>query len=309
MLSEGVVSWCHVRWYGDLEPDESRSLAWASVDPRAGAVDFRAGSGVCGLCPADLGQTLGRTAGVGDTARPVGSIGSDTPLPQTDTFGSGQSTRCAAWTSRATPSGPNSHRPPRRPHADRLPHLSRAGRRLPLVADASHRRHPRRHPTGGDRTYDSALLVLEVQQARRTSCTRRLAWLANRPARRSAVGLAALLAGHHLVSDYRRVQLPPALQANSGRIGADVAATPGDGVRLVPANSGAGVGFGGVARRRDRLAGQRQDPLAVVLHHAEFDLLPDRSLPRLADVEEVFQTRVCRNVGVRFLGRLQCSRL
>jgi hypothetical protein len=53
------------------------------------------------------------------------------------------------------------------------------------------------------------------------------------------------------------------------------------------------------------LARTRQNAPAVVLLHAGFDVLHDRSCARLAGAAQVFRGRIRRHVGERLLGRLQ----
>ena len=187
--------------------------------------------------------------------------------------------------------------------------VPRTGSTLPILADPGHRGHPRRHHTGGDRTYDSSLLVPPVQEHRRAGHARRFAWLDNRPAGRRALGLAALSAGHHAGADHRRVQLPPPVQAVFRWPGTDVAPAAGNPLGLVPGNPGPSPRQRRAPRRRDRLAGQRQDILVVVFRVEGCHLLHDRSPARQSGLEEVLQKRVRWSVGDRLLGRLQRGRL
>jgi hypothetical protein len=59
----------------------------------------------------------------------------------------------------------------------------------------------------------------------------------------------------------------------------------------------------------NRVLGERQNALAVVLLHAGSDVLHDRSVAGFAGAAEVFHRRIFRHPGERLLGRLQRGRL
>src|SRR5512135_1489021 len=296
--------------YGDSGYGFLGSLARSAADRRASRADLPTGSGGGRLRVADLGQATGREAiHRGDHPRSCDAFGTDSSLREAGRQGSGQGQRGQAGASRPSPPRAAADRPLRRAHALGLSQVPRAGPTLPFRADAGRRGHPRRHHAGGHRTYDSSLLVPAVPRHGRAGRARRLAWLVHRPARRGAVGLAPLPAGYHAGADRRRVQFPPSVQALSRRPGVDVAAVAGGPFGLVPGNPDPGPPKRRAARRRDRLAGRRQDLLAVVLRDQRLDLLYDRPQSRISGLEEVLQERVRRGVGDRLLGRLQRGRL
>ena len=155
-----------------------------------------------------------------------------------------------------------------------------------------HRGHPRGDHAGRHRAHDPSRLVPPLPEGRRAGRHRRPARRHARQSHPGPLGLAPLRAGQHPLPDRRRLQPSPDVQAHPRRPGPDVVSAPGDPLRLVSGDPDPGVGLGGPARRRDRLAGQRQDPLAVVLHHDRSDLLHDRSESGQPGVGGVLQGRV-----------------
>ena len=190
-----------------------------------------------------------------------------------------------------------------------LSRLSRAADPDQSDADPPHRGHPRGDHAGRHRAHHPPRLVPALSEGRRAGRHRRPARGHARQSHAGPLRLAPLRAGQHPLADRRRLQPPSDAQGHPRRPDPDVVPAPGDPLRLVSGDPGPGVGFGGLACRRDRLAGQWQDPLALVLHDDRSDLLHDRSESRQSGVEAVLQGRVRRDVGHRFLGGLQRGRL
>ena len=127
--------------------------------------------------------------------------------------------------------------------------------------------------------------------------------------RAGSFGLAALQLGQHAFANRRGLQLSSAIEAYVRRAGANVVSIAGDSLCLVRADSAASSAFGRDARRRKRLAGRRQNALALVFHDARFDILYDRPVARFSRLAEVFHRRIRGHVGDRLLGILQRGRV
>ena len=145
-----------------------------------------------------------------------------------------------------------------------LPGLRRPLETLPRNANAIHRRHSERSPTGRDRACHSSRLVPGVQKEGRTGGARRLARLAAGPSRVGAHRVAALRLGQHALADRGGLQLPPAVEAHAAagwcRCGIACRKCFSAGTNNFkprPSNPQ-------LACRRNRLAGQRKNPLVVV---------------------------------------------
>src|SRR3990167_1685583 len=115
----------------------------------------------------------------------------------------------------------------------------------------------------------------------------------------------ALRAGNHPFADRGRIQLSPGAESDAGRSDADVAPPgPGSGA-VVRGDPGTSPGLGGLARGRNRLAGQWQDPLAVVFRHRDLELFYDRSIAGQSGAVENVHPGIRRRLGERFLGPVQ----
>ena len=286
-----------------LDTESLQALLGPQLTAEHAALIFQQGQEAVVFCAVDPGQATDREVGpCADGHRPVGTFGSNPALCQAVRQGAGQSQRGQAGTSRSASATADADRPPRGTHARGLSQVSGAGATLPWFADPRHRGHPRRHHAGGHRTHDPSLLVPTVSHRRRTDGPRRLARLLDRPAGRGPLGVAALLAGHDTGPDPRRVQLPPPVQAVFRRPDRDVAAVAGDPPGLGSRNPDPGPPKRRVARRRDRLAGQRRDLLVVVFRVEGRHVLHDRPAAWPSGVEAVLQGRVRRGVGDRLLG-------
>jgi hypothetical protein len=292
----------HGSWYGCPRRGRTRSALGAGVDRRAGPRDLSPGRGGGRLRAAHLGQE-GRPDGEGSGTHHA--LGDDPGLPEADGQGPAEAPRPQGRPCRQSAAAAGAHRPPRRTHARHLPVVSGAGHALSGRAHPVDRRHSRRHHPGGDRAYDPSLLVPAVPADGGAPGARRPARRDAGLARPGAVGLAALRPGQHAGPGRRSLQLPPAAAVDGRRAGPDVVPTPGGPVRLVRADPGRGPRRRRAARRRDRLAGRRQDLLAVVLHDGRPELLPHRPLPRQPGAHPLLQDVFRRHVGVRLLGRLQ----
>ncbi len=71
------------------------------------------------------------------------------------------------------------------------------------------------------------------------------------------------------------------------------------------AHSPGSAGLGGAQRRRDRLAREWQDPMAVVFRHQRAELFPDRPFAGESGAPAVLHAGIRRNAGGRLLGRVQ----
>lgn len=256
----------------------------SAIDGRAGRADFSAKSrGGC-LRTLDLGRETSRLA---RRHRPLGAFGADAALRLADRQGTGQVQRGEGGTSRSASVRADVDRPSRGTHPLGLPQVSRAGATVPGFANAGRRGHSHRHHAGGHRTHDPSLLVSPLQDHRRAYRARCLAGLHDRPAGRGALGLAALPAGHDAGASHRCVQLPSPVQAVLRRPDPDVAAVAGGSPGLVPRDRDSALRQRGVACRRDRVAGQRQDLLVVVFRVEGCHLLHDRPAARQPSLEAV----------------------
>ena len=200
-------------------------------------------------------------------------------------------------------------RPTRGASAEVLSRLWDCSQKMPSHPHTIYRGHSRRPQGGSDRTYDISRLVSEVQEKRGADRFRGSAKLDFGQSRVGLDGLAALRLGQHALADHRSVQFPPADQAHARRADRSMAAFGGDFRNVVRTNSPTGERIRGVARRRDQLAGKRENALVVVFRGGESYLFYDRPLPGLSGIVEVLHSRVSRNFGERLLGRLQQGEL
>ncbi len=152
---------------------------------------------------------------------------------------------------------------------------------------------------GAQLTAEQATLILEQGK---DAVVFALLNLAKQLAETQTTPSAALPAGDYPGPDHRRLQLPPPVQAVYWRPDPDVAAVTGDPPGLVSGDPGPGPAKRRAACRRNRLAGQRGDPLVVVLRVEERHLLHDRPATRQPGLEAVLRGRVRRGVGDRLLG-------
>ena len=213
---------------------------------------------------------------------------------------------------------PGSRRPPperidqREEH--RLKSLSRVRRSAETLSSHPHplhRRHSRRHPAGGHGAYHPPRLVPTMQEKRRTGGGRRLAGLHAGQPRAGFGGLVALRPGQHALANRRSLQLPPANEVDAGGFDPTVATVAGDSRTVVRRDSRPRLALGGVARRRDQLAGQRENALAVVFCDRRAYLFYDRPLSGQSGAVEVLHRGISRDVGDRLLGaynKVVCSR-
>jgi transposase len=217
----------------------------------------------------------------------------------------------------ATPSGmkpPYQSRPPKsrqkRPGA-KPGHMPVRGERLPSGSTITRTIEPSAVPTaavaqtlrGNPRRYTEDIPDI----SRKRPSTRSIATGAPSARRRSSrrvpdalpgsqlgnrvlvlVGLVALRLGQHALANRRGLQLPPANQAHPGGLVQMWYRLQAILFAWYEADSARSPAIGRAARRRKRLAGKRQNPLAVVLCTTRFDLLHDRPVARLSGALKFF---------------------
>jgi hypothetical protein len=295
----------------DDGPDSCHHRCSRACSHRAASSgDLSSGRGSRCLCTLELGSESRRGSALDDTRRHSGhTLGDDPDLSQVQTRSARQTPRSQVRASRLAASHARGHRPARRSSTRILPPMPRAIDSHQSDAEPSHRGHPRSHHNRRHRAHDPSRLVPALPQGRRAGGARGLARGHARQPHAGPLGLAALRPGKHPLADRRRLQPPPDDEGHTRRPDPDVVPPPGDPLRLVSGDPGPGIGLRGPARRRDRLAGRRQDPLALVLRDDRSDLLPDRSQPGQPGAVGILQGRVRRDVGDRLLWSLQQGRL
>src|SRR5262245_5418847 len=279
-------------------------------DRRTGGADLQRWRRSGRFCVASARQNAGRAATNLPSESIPGSIHS---------FGNDPTVRETVGTTpfqKAGPKAGTSWRATSDATADRFPQgapcrglsvLQRAAETLQRNSHAVCRRHPVAGSAAASShgTHHSSGLVSDLPEAGGTEGPRRVARSQPRQPRAGLGRLVALCTGEYAVPDHRCLQLSSATENLCWRIGTDVLPPAGNLVRLVRANSAAGVELGGASCRRERLACEWQNPLVVVLCDARFDLLHDRPLPRSSCADEVLYPGIRRNPGQRFLGRVQ----
>ena len=265
------------------DKQRSRFLVGAESDGRGSSGDLCAGQRGRHLCAVGVGGPIaavarpvrvGQFAGdaLGHEAHPSEAEHAETPQKTGAKAGTRGSASAAAGRDSRTQGAPRAL----------LPALSGPADALRADAHSLHRRHSREHRAGGDRACDPSRLVSALQEVGRAARARRLAGQSDRQSRGGALGLVALRTGADARPHRRGVQLPLALQAHARRPRAAVVSAASDPLPLVRADSPRGARCGRTERRRNGLARQRQGTLAVVLHRAAADVLPDRPPSRQA---------------------------
>src|SRR5262245_13973771 len=290
----------HPEWQGGPSAFDSGDYSGSEPYRRGGPSHLRAGPRGGGVCFDANGQVVGRAAAQAwrfsfHALRHEAGLSEGTYAAAPQKAGRQKGTQ---WESSAPTTG---HPSAGGVAPGTLPCLPGPGDTVPTNADADHRRHSREHRPRRDPIHDSPRLVPPVPPTGRTQSRRRLARRPDRQPCPGVVCLAALRTGRDHRANSVGVQFPPALQADGGWLGTDVVSLARNPLRLVRGDQGPSPASEGSVRRRNRLARQGQDLVAVVLHYRRPDLLFDRSLSRQSAVAQVFQAGVPGNPGKRFL--------
>ena len=303
-------------WQGCRDDGDAGFFSGAGLDRRTGGTDFCAGERGRPVCVARAGQDAARAAGIdADGCDARDSFRADADLSEVAPEEAPQESGQKAGLSRRPPPSACGIRRNQGAPGQNLSRLRRVAEPLPRNPRTLYRRHSRRSQADGHPARDPSRLVSGLQKARRRKSPRRAAPTATRPPHPGVLGLAALCAGQHALADSRDLQPPPAAETDRQRAALHVAPAGRGVAAAVRTDSRRGVGVGGVARRRQRLAGQWKNTRVVVFLHTRPDVLPDRPVARLSGAEKNLLPRIRGNSGQRFLGRVQrvygfgCARL
>ena len=263
------------------DKQRSRFLVGTELDGRGSSGDLRTGQRGRHFRAAGIGRAVAAISGPMRVGQFAGdALGDDAPASKAEHAETPEKTGAKAGTrgGSSAAAGRNS----RTQGAPRSLLSALPGPVDALRADSHplYGRHSRGHRAGGDRTCDPSRLVSALQEVDRAASARRLARQSNRQSRGGTLRLVALWTGADARPHRGGVQLPLALSAHARRARAAVVSVANDPLPLVRADSPRGARLGCSQRRRNGLACQWQGTLAVVLHRAAADVLPDRPPPR-----------------------------
>src|SRR3972149_702907 len=285
--------------------DKVDYFSWAEADRRAGQGYLSPRRGGCGFCFAATVQDHRRDAEAIAGRFASETFGDDAGLREAGGKKACQAAGTQKRTSRQSATAAGADRSARGASAEALSALRHSGQKMQSYPHAVHRGHSRGPQSGGDGTHYPPRLVPEVQKGRGTGGDRRFAELRVGQPRAGADCLAALCLGQHSFADHRSLQFPFAHQIDCRWTGRSVASFGGDSRTLVRTDTARGERICGVARRRNQLAGGRENALAVVFRGGRSYLFYDRPLSGFAGAFEVLQSGISGNIGKRLLGRLQ----
>src|SRR3984957_7583465 len=274
------------RYEHDMRGSRSRRTSWSFLDGGTSQGDLPPLRRSCDFGISHHGEEIGRVEPQQATADHA--FGHGARLSKIGYADSGQEAGRQAGAQRPSSCATGADRPKARTSIPVLSGLPRAAKKLCEFPHGPHRGYPRRDNAGGYGTYDPSRLVPAVQEAGRTEGSRRLAWGYSGQPHSGDDRLDALRPGQLDFADCRCLQLSLADEADPWRAGEPLATPSRHALSLVRTDPGGSLEIRRVARRRDLVAGVRQDPLAVGLCQSRPDLLHDRPLPRRTGTAAVF---------------------